>query len=119
MSRIPSRLSCAALLTIAAFGQEARPAFEAADVHVSAKARQAFMQGPYLRGDHFEIRQATMLELISEAYGKEPDDVWGGPSWLEMNHYDILAKTPGKATAEAGKAMLQSLLAERFQLVVH
>jgi uncharacterized protein (TIGR03435 family) len=119
MLRFLACLSLVAVLPIAGFGQtaETKP-FEAADVHVSAKARQAFMQGPYIRGDHYEIRQATMLNLISEAYGKDGEDIWGGPTWLEMNRYDILAKGPAHSKEERNAA-LQALLADRFKLVVH
>src|ERR1035438_7417835 len=109
------------LLAMAAFGQstETRWAFEASDVRVSPKVRQAFRRGPLLRGDRYEVRQATMLDLISEAYGKDPEAVWGGPSWLEMTRFDIVAQMPAKSTVEARQAMLQSLLADRFKLVVH
>jgi len=121
MSRFLACLGFVALLPLAVFGQaaETKPRFEAADVHVSAKARQAFMQGPYHKGDHYEIRQGTMLQLISEAYTKDSEDVWGGPTWLEMNRYDVLAKAPPHTKPEARKEMLQALLADRFKLVVH
>jgi uncharacterized protein (TIGR03435 family) len=99
-----------------AFGQSK---FEAADIHVSPRSRTPFFSGPLLRSGHYELRNATMLDLISTAYGMDGDDVWGGPSWLEMDHFDLIAKAPAKLKPEEQKAMLQALLADRFKLVVH
>jgi uncharacterized protein (TIGR03435 family) len=45
--------------------------------------------------------------------------VIGGPSWLEFDRYDVVAKAPSAASAETIKSMLQALLADRFKLVVH
>ncbi len=111
----------AALLAGAAFSQTAKtpPAFDAADVHVSAPARNPFMRGPRVRDDRYEIRNANMLDLISTAYGVDKDKVIGGPSWLELDRYDVLAKTPPRSGRPAQNAMLQALLADRFKLVVH
>jgi hypothetical protein len=68
------------LLTGAAFGQSAgtAPAFELADVHVSAKKPTPQMQGGVLRGDRYEMRQATMVDLVRTAYGVDADKVIGG-----------------------------------------
>ena len=60
-----------------------------------------------------------MLDLISAAYGLDPDNVQGGPSWLETDRFDIAAKAPPKTTQKGLKLMLQPLLKERFNLVTH
>lgn len=96
--------------------------FEAADVHTSPHTDNnfnLFMRGPQVRGPRYEIRTATMVDLISAAYGVDTDKVYGGPNWLELDRYDITAKLPEKSTKDEQKAMLQSLLAERFHLVAH
>jgi uncharacterized protein (TIGR03435 family) len=36
-------------------------------------------------------------------------------SWLEMHHFDVIAKEQPDSTPEARKPMLQSLLADRCQ----
>jgi uncharacterized protein (TIGR03435 family) len=72
-------------------------------------------------GGRYEIQNATMMELITLAYGVEPAAVFSGPSWLtsDSDRYDVLAKPPeGRTTSASVKAMLQSLLAERFKLLV-
>jgi uncharacterized protein (TIGR03435 family) len=59
-----------------------------------------------------------MVDLIRTAYGVDADKVVGGPHWLEMDRFDVIAKTPPSTTRDAVKPMLQALLAERFGLVV-
>jgi uncharacterized protein (TIGR03435 family) len=110
-----------AFLSGAAFSQpaETRNAFEFADIHTAAPARFPFMEGPFLRASRYEIRTATMVDLIAAAYGVEADNVWGGPSWLENDRFDIIAKAPPNSKQDALKPMLQSLLADRFHLAVH
>jgi uncharacterized protein (TIGR03435 family) len=119
--RLPTSLFCAATLAILAFGQspEGPPAFEAADVHVSAITRNPFMRGPFLRSGRYELKSATMVDLISTAYNTNPSEVRGGPNWLEWDRFDVIGKVPTGTTQEAAKLMLQSLLAERFGVVVH
>ena len=49
----------------------------------------------------------------------DPDKVLGGPSWLETDRFDIIAKAPNATSPDTQKLMLQALLADRFKLVVH
>ena len=42
-----------------------------------------------------------------------------GPAWLDTERFDVLAKSPDGIPDTELKAMLQSLLKERFQLAVH
>jgi uncharacterized protein (TIGR03435 family) len=104
-----------------AFGQsdEAPPKFEAADVHVSAKTQNPFVRTGPVRGGRYEIKYATMVDLIHLAYGFDNDKILGGPSWLELDRFDLTGKVPADSTPETHKLMLQSLLAERFKLVAH
>jgi uncharacterized protein (TIGR03435 family) len=109
------------LATNWAFGQAEAPLkFEAADVHSSAKAALAMSLPPGpARGGRYEARNATMVDLVRIAYGFDADKILGGPSWLEMHRYDVIAKLPAGTTLETQKLMLQALLQERFKLVVH
>jgi uncharacterized protein (TIGR03435 family) len=93
------------------------PAFDVADVQASAYTAAGLQAG---FGDgRYELRHATMLDLIKTAYGVDADTVSGGPSWLEFDRFDVIAKAPPSASPETVKLMLQSLLADRFKLVVH
>jgi uncharacterized protein (TIGR03435 family) len=76
------------------------------------------MDGGVLGGDRYEIRRAGMLDLIRNAYGIDADKIFGGPAWLEYDRYDITAKTKPGTKPAVLKQMLQTLLADRFHLVV-
>jgi uncharacterized protein (TIGR03435 family) len=114
-------LTLAGLLAVAAFGQSNadQPAFDVADVHVSAKTANPNMNGGGLRGGRYSIQKATMVDLITLAYGVDADKVLGGPSWLETDRFDIIATAPASTPAETVKRMLQNLLADRFKLKLH
>jgi uncharacterized protein (TIGR03435 family) len=104
-----------------AVGQSAEPAlkFEIADVHVSAKTVNPFVRTGPARGGRYEVKNATMVDLIRVAYSIDADKVLGGPNWLEMDRFDVIAKVPPDATPETQKVMLQSLLEDRFKLKIH
>jgi uncharacterized protein (TIGR03435 family) len=109
---------CAACFGLA----EDLPKFEAADIHVSPKPANSnyqFARVSPVRAGRYEIRSATMLDLIRFAYEFEPDKILGGPNWLELDRYDVTAKLPNETSSENRKLMLQALLAERFKLAVH
>lgn len=113
------QLGLSILLLSAAYGQPA--AFEAADVraaHVNLANFNVFMKGPSVHASRYEIRTATMVDLIGKAYGVDGDKVMGGPAWLEMDRYDVVGKLPAGSTAESRKLMLQALLGDRFKLAI-
>jgi uncharacterized protein (TIGR03435 family) len=97
---------------------EAPPRFEAADVHVSPKSTNFWSRPSTSRG-RFQIKNATMVDLIRAAYDVDVDKVLGGPNWLELDRFDVIAKLPEDSTPESRRQMLETLLGERFKLVVH
>ena len=115
-----------ALLPTALFGQslfdqssEATQQFEIADVHVSAKTTNQFIRTGPVRNGRYEVRTATLLDLIRLAWSFDADKILGGPSWLELDRFDVVAKVNPESTANAQKLMLQSLLKDRFKLTLH
>src|ERR1017187_6891796 len=96
------------------------PGFDIADVHVSDNWKNPYtlMSGGLLRGGRYDLRKATMLDLIRTAYDVPASKVVGGPNWLEFNRYDGSAKAPPSTMLEV-RLMLQTLLADRFKLAVH
>jgi uncharacterized protein (TIGR03435 family) len=105
------------LLGAAVFAQSgSAPKFDAADVHVSPKTPLQVARTNPPRNGRYEIKNATMLDLVRIAYGVNPEVVLGGPNWLELDRFDVIAKVP--ADADAPKA-LQPLLEDRFKLVAH
>jgi uncharacterized protein (TIGR03435 family) len=98
---------------------EPLPLFEAADIHASPRTVNPQTRGGFVRGGRYEFRQATMLDLIANAYNVEADKVLGGPSWLETDRFDIIAKAPSSANNDSARLMLRALLADRFKLTIH
>jgi uncharacterized protein (TIGR03435 family) len=121
---IAMRFACAgfaALLANAAFSQspDAAPKFEIADVHISAKTRNPFVRTGPVRNGRYEIKTATMVDLVRIAGGFDADKILGGPNWLELDRFDVIAKVPPDSTPETQNQMLQALLEDRFKLQVH
>src|SRR5580704_11380368 len=114
------------LILAAAFGQidDSTPRFEAADIHSSlhdplTDIRRVFMSSGFYHGGRYEIHNASMIDLVRTAYGVDNDKVLGGPNWVEMDRFEVIAKAPADTTQETLRLMLKSLLADRFKLVVH
>ena len=95
------------------------PKFDLTEVHPSPHVTFPFMDGGNLHGDRYVLRQASMADLISTAYHTDITNVQGGPSWLEMERFDIQAKATHGTSVDDLRLMLRSLLADRFHLVVH
>ncbi len=123
MLRAFACIASVALLSGAAIGQSVgtqvnpRLSFEIAVVHVSAHSTNPNMRGGLLRGGRYELRTANMVDLIRTAYSIDADKVLGGPSWLESDRFDVIAKTQASTSLDTAKLMLQTLLADRFKLV--
>jgi uncharacterized protein (TIGR03435 family) len=108
-------------LSCSVFGQstEKPAAFEVADVHASTPSALAQLSVSGPRSGRYELRNATMVNLITKAYNVTDDKVFGGPNWLASDRFDVIAKTPLNVTAETAQLMLQTLLAARFGLQIH
>ncbi len=69
-----------------------------------------------------EFRNMTLRLLIYQAYGtglSTAVSVSGGPDWMSRNRYTIEALAQGNPTDRDHRAMLRSLLEERFSLKTH
>jgi uncharacterized protein (TIGR03435 family) len=67
-----------------------------------------------------DAQNVTLKRCIIGAYGVGPQQITGGPDWLDADRFEILAKAEQPVNDDAVlMLMLQDLLAERFRLVVH
>src|ERR1041384_8426593 len=109
----------AAILSVAALAQSADPppAFAVADVHASPRGTSQAMRLA-VRAGRYEIRNATMVDLIRTAYMVDAANVLGGPNWLEYDRFDVAALLPPNTRPDAQRLMLGTLLADRFKLAV-
>ena len=60
-----------------------------------------------------------MVDLIQTAWDVDAENVVGGPDWLDLKRFDVIATAPADSTPETLRTMLRKLLADRFQLAVH
>jgi bla regulator protein blaR1 len=69
----------------------------------------------------YRTHNLSLKRLIATAYEIDLRQIYGGPNWVDSESYDITAKFPKGAalTHEKVLQMLQSLLADQFQLVIH
>jgi uncharacterized protein (TIGR03435 family) len=119
--RIALGLGSVSLFVALAQPPGATPHFEAADVHRSASAPNPYTwaSGGVLRGPRYDLRKATMIDLIHAAFGFDPDLIVGGPDWLEFDRFDVAAKADPATPPATVRLMLQNLLSDRFHLVIH
>lgn len=98
-----------------------KPSFEVASIKTvessPKSARYIVMQGPH----RFVEKDYTLKLLIAAAYNLNPKAVTGGSPWIESEHFDILALTPGEKqpSHDEQMAMLRTLLSDRFKLTFH
>jgi uncharacterized protein (TIGR03435 family) len=96
-----------------------RPAFAVATIKPSKDAVKFEHDGKTeLMGDTLRMQDVTLGTCIKLAYRVQDRQI-AGPSWLETDRFDITAKSDGLVEQDAMKQMLQSLLADRFQLSFH
>lgn len=97
----------------------ASSAFAIADIHTSEHSNTPKTTGGMLHGDRYNIHQVTMTNLIARAYGVEDTYVLGGPAWLDLDRFEIVAQAPRTTVPADVELMLRGLLTDRFKLVAH
>jgi uncharacterized protein (TIGR03435 family) len=99
--------------------------FEVVSVKPSAPDVPGFFFQPQ-PGGNLRITGGTLKNLIAFAYNAREFAISGGPGWVNSDRFDIDARTahlsPPENLAANPQQMqerVKSLLAERFQLVIH
>jgi uncharacterized protein (TIGR03435 family) len=102
----------------------ARPSFDAFEVatvkpvDADAKAGRMFR----MDGTHrWVATNFTLQALVALGYDMNPRTISGGPEWMDSQHFNIEAVTPGNVapTRQEQMQMLRALLVERFGLKFH
>jgi uncharacterized protein (TIGR03435 family) len=122
MAGLPQRrfAICLWLVASAASGQPLK--FEVATVKPAAPNDNTSVTTPTTSAGRLEFRNVTLRVLIYWAYGSGLStamSVAGGPGWMNRNRYTIEAVAQGNPTDREYRAMLRSLLEERFALRTH
>jgi uncharacterized protein (TIGR03435 family) len=111
-----------ALLSLSSLGNAqsgARPEFEVASIKPNTSGNNMVMIRPPA-GGRFTATNARLKMLIGLAYNVQNFEISGGPAWINSDGYDIEAKAADSAIGiEQLRPLLQTLLADRFQLKIH
>jgi uncharacterized protein (TIGR03435 family) len=105
-------------------------AFEVASVKANKSVDTGFFMGCYIEGTIMVPRgmcigrNVTLRTLVGYAYNIDAfltaDSISGGPGWVTTDRFDIRAKAENPLASDAElRQMLQTLLVERFKLLVH
>ena len=71
-------------------------------------------------GGRFTATGTTLKRLIQRAYDVQDFQVVGGPKWVVTDRYDVVAKAGENLGTDPNiDLLIQTLLAERFQLKLH
>lgn len=93
--------------------------FEVASIRPSQPGMTARDARINFRGDRFEVRAATVGDILDMLGGFQLFRVVGGPDWMRTDRYDIEAKADRPLEVADRQEGVMALLAERFQLVSH
>src|ERR1700735_3940097 len=99
-----------------------RPAFDAFEVATVKPTPPDDYRGARLfkmpSAHQFLAKNYPLRLLIGVAFNLTPRAISGGPEWIDSDHYDIVAATPGEVrpTLDEQMSMLQKLLVDRFSL---
>jgi uncharacterized protein (TIGR03435 family) len=110
----------AMVLAVAVAFAQPQTTFEVASIKLSGpQSIRGLDGGPGSRDPgRYSFGQATVLDLLSVAYGLDGFQI-SGKTALDEQRFDLVAKIPQGTTKEEFKSMMQSLLAERFHLKMH
>jgi uncharacterized protein (TIGR03435 family) len=95
----------------------ARPEFEVASIkpHTSDDRRMVIFPSP---GGRLNVEGMTLKLLMTIAYRIQDYQISGGPNWIASDRFDIVAKAEDGSNSKVPE-MLQTLLEDRFKLIVH
>src|SRR6185436_6666530 len=126
MARLLAALLTTAVTAAPALAQQdTRPAFAVATVkkNTSGDAAAGMRLQP---GGRIVVTNQPLRRLIVFAYGLQPQQLAGGPAWLDTDRFDVVAQaegdispTPPGGPPGPAQLMMQRLLEERFGLAVH
>ncbi len=120
MNAIP-RIACTFAIAIGSLSAQTLPSFEVASIRPVDRTGIPGHGSVATSGPRVTFTGYTVSALIQYAFDMRNYQISGGPGWIGSETYTVSAKAEGEAapaTAEVRK-LLQSLLADRFELKVH
>lgn len=116
--------ACASLVAALSFAQPPAPTieppqFEAASIHRIDPKEGSGPSGCTTTPGLMRCTNVTLKRCIIGAYAVLPDQVLGGPDWIDVDRFQITGRSTQPLGDKDLMAMLQTLLADRFKLVFH
>jgi uncharacterized protein (TIGR03435 family) len=109
----------AVVVPISGFGAQLS-SFEVASVKPVNPPAGPHVVSLIINHGRLNIEAAELRQIVGLAYAIQRVRVQGGPGWADSDQFDIVAKAENPdATRDEIRSMLQTLLAERFKLIVH
>lgn len=93
--------------------------FEVASLKPSSGQRQDFGIRPAPGGQRYEAWNCPIRVMIEAAYRVKPEQIVGGPGWLDSDRYDMEAKAEKPSTSDQLHVMLINMLVDRLHLKFH
>jgi hypothetical protein len=114
------RIGVSVLVCAALFAQQAAgpPAFEVASIKPSQDPPGSIV-GIFESKGRISAKNVTLKRCVRGAYDLPEPQIIGGPKWADEDRYSIEAKAAVPAGDHELMRMLQTLLADRFKLVLH
>jgi uncharacterized protein (TIGR03435 family) len=99
---------------------DAHPAFAAAIIRPSSSGAISVARPTTTNGHDFTIRNESLAELIFFAFDVQGKQITHGPSWMDVDRYDIDARLDedGLPSEQQLRSMVRKLLEDRFKLKV-
>ena len=112
--------SLVASLACCLFGQAVvGPAFEVASIKPDDPTIPTAGRTQFYPSGRFTAPRITLKALIQLSYAVDDFHISGGPNWLKTALFNLEAKASSPASEEQMKAMIRTVLADRFKLKVH
>jgi uncharacterized protein (TIGR03435 family) len=112
-----NRVAFCAVLLVAVCAAQA-PQFDVASIRPS-NLTSSDPSGCQTRYGFLRCSNVTLKRSIRGAYEVLPDQILGGPDWIDTDRFEITARTERPLGDKGLMEMLQTLLAQRFQLAMH
>ncbi len=109
----------AALLTAQTFAPTGTLTFEVASIRPTRSDEPHAVLRPAPGGRRYTAAGQTLRALLWVAYQVKPEQIAGGPGWLDTDRYDLNAEADKGYNIEDLHIMLQNLLTEKFKLRFH
>jgi uncharacterized protein (TIGR03435 family) len=115
------RLLASLMFCVAVFWGQAEdaPRFEVASIKRISGEQLHGLSGGQSRTGTLTMNNVTLKRCIMGAYAVGPNQIAGGPEWLDSDRFEIVAKAEQPVGDQVLMQMLRALLADRFRLQLH